>query len=247
MKVISITNQKGGVGKTTLAFHLANMLEETGYRVLLIDIDPQGNLTHTVLRQDTLPTESHIMNLFEEKPLNPLKVRDGLSVIGSDIRLSRFEADTKYDNFFRVRSLMSELSDANIDYVVIDTPPNLGLFTMNAILASDNLIVPVDLSDYSLIGVDDLINTVNKVNRTNSKKVEISALVLMGYIKRARVGRRSQELIDGDFKDIFVGAVPHSVKVKEAMNEGIPVWDISKNVGEKFKEILEKIIRRIEG
>jgi chromosome partitioning protein len=246
VKVVSITNQKGGVGKTTLAFHLANMLEETGYKVLLIDIDPQGNLTHTVLHQNKLPIESHIMNLFEEKPLNPMHVKDGLLIIGSDIRLSRFEADTKYDNFFRVRSLMSELDATNIDYVVIDTPPNLGLFTMNAILASDKLVVPVDLSDYSLIGVDDLINTVNKVNRTNSKKVEISALVLMGYIKRARVGKRSQELIDGDFKNIFVGAIPHSVKVKEAMNEGIPVWDISKKVGEKFKEILEKIIRRIE-
>ena len=245
MKVISVTNQKGGVGKTTLAFHLANFLEEAGYNVLLIDIDPQGNLTHTVL-QDDLPRESHVMLLFEEDEPKPISVKEGLHIVGSDIRLSRFEADTKYDNFFRIRGFIGEYRDS-FDYIIIDTPPNLGLFTMNAILASHKLVVPVDLSEYSLIGVDDLMSTVKKVNRTNNQEVEIAALVLMGYIKRARIGKRAQELIEGDFKNIYVGEVPHSVRVKEAMNEGIPVWNMDRErVGKKFREILEEIMRRIE-
>lgn len=245
MKVISVTNQKGGVGKTTLAFHLANFLEEAGYNVLLIDIDPQGNLTHTVL-QDDLPRESHVMLLFEEDEPKPISVKEGLQIVGSDIRLSRFEADTKYDNFFRIRGFITEYKDS-FDYILIDTPPNLGLFTMNAILASHKLVVPVDLSEYSLIGVDDLMSTVKKVNRTNNQEVEIAALVLMGYIKRARIGKRAQELIEGDFKNIYVGEVPHSVRVKEAMNEGIPVWNMDRErVGKKFREILEEIMRRIE-
>ncbi|HON73339.1 MAG TPA: AAA family ATPase, partial [bacterium] len=158
MVKISVSNQKGGVGKTTIAFHIGNMFASDGSRVLLVDIDPQGNLTSCFT--DTLSDENNIKLLFEGINPEPLKVNQNMFLVGSDITLSKYEADAKLANFFRLANF---LKTQEFDIVIIDTPPSLGLFTSNAMITSDYVIIPLDLSRFALSGLADLMNSIEKV------------------------------------------------------------------------------------
>ncbi len=246
MRIIAIANQKGGVGKTTLSFHLSVLLAERNFNILVIDMDPQGNLTYTF--QVELPETAFSYNLFEREDPIPFTVEikgHKLNIIGSDIRLSRFEADTRFENFFKLKKY---LKDKEYDFVVIDTPPSLGLFTANSLVAADYVIIPVDLSVYSVFGLQDLLETLEKIGEYAGKSPKILGIVIMGQLRRTIMGKTLSKGLEDEYRDLILGELSYSVKLKEAVALGKPVWDHSprNKVGREFKSILEKIIERVE-
>ncbi len=247
MKTITVTNQKGGVGKTTLAFHLAVTLAESGHRVLAVDMDPQGNLTYTF--QDEIPEKARVHLLFEGCDAEPHTVKVGdkaeINLIGSDIRLSRFETDTRFENFFRLKRF---LQGKDYEFVIVDTPPSLGLFTANSLVAATHVVVPLDLSVYSALGLRDLLETIEKIGEYASTKPEVVGMVIMGQLKRTTMGKTVASSLREEYGDLIIGELSHSVKVREAVALGKPVWRHVPNhrVSKEFKEIVEKILRRVK-
>jgi len=247
MKVLAVTNQKGGVGKTTLAFHLAIALSESGYKVLAIDMDPQGNLTYTF--QNEVPENAHTFQLFEGKNIEPhtVTVNDTaqLDLLGSDIRLSRFETDTRFENFFRLKKY---LHGKDYDYVIVDTPPSLGLFTANSLVAASHVVVPMDLSVYASLGLQDLLETIEKIGEYANTKPEIVGIVIMGQLGRTTMGQTVATSLKEQYGDLIIGEVPHSIKVREAVALGKPIWTHvpGHKVAKQFRSIVEEIIGRMK-
>ena len=247
MKIIAVTNQKGGVGKTTLAFHLASALAEAGNRVLAVDMDPQGNLTYTF--QEEIPGEARVHLLFEGEDPPPCEVKVGksatLHLLGSDIRLSRFETDTRFENFFRLKRY---LAGREYDFAVIDTPPSLGLFTANSLVAATHVIVPLDLSVYSALGLQDLLDTIDKIGEYASVRPKMAGMVIMGQLRRTKMGKTVASSLKEEYGDLILGELSHSVKIREAVALGRPIWHHapSHRVAAEFRELIEKILGRIK-
>jgi chromosome partitioning protein len=151
MVKIAVTNQKGGVGKTNITFHLLHLFANDGKKVVTVDTDPQGNLTSCFL--DEIPSESNIKRIFEDTIPQSINVAQNIDLIGSNISLSKYEADAKFANFFRLRELLESSSIKDTyDVAIIDTPPSLGLFTSNALISSNYVIIPLDTSKFALLG-----------------------------------------------------------------------------------------------
>src|SRR4030095_8518756 len=165
--VIAIANQKGGVGKTTTAINLSAALARAGKKVLLIDLDPQANSSLTFLAHDSIEYSIYEMltdtQIAKETVIKQTSL-PGLDILPSRISLAKFESQiiVEFDAPFRLKDRMDGLSNS-YEYIVIDTPPTLGLITVNALVASDYLIVPIQPSYFALEGTDDLLDTVEKV------------------------------------------------------------------------------------
>ncbi len=246
MKVVAVANQKGGVGKTTLSFHLAAFLAEKGYDVLAVDMDPQGNLTYTF--QVEPDGASFVHRLFEGKEAVPVKValKKGVSInlLGSDIRLSRFETDTRFENFYRLKKY---LEGKDYDFVVIDTPPSLGIFTANSLVASDYVLIPVDISVYSVFGLQDLLETVEKIGEYAGSSPRVLGIVIMGQLRRTVMGRTISSTMREEYGELIIGELSHSVKMKEAVSLGKPVWEHSprNRMAKELRKILDEVLERI--
>jgi chromosome partitioning protein len=224
MKVIAIANQKGGVGKTTITFHLAQYLAARERNTLCIDIDPQANLTSCFI--ENLEDTNNIKLLFEEGRPQSVLVTDYLSVIGSNIQLSRYEADTKYDNFSLLKGLMKTLrKTGEYDYVLIDTPPSLALFTTNALLAADYVLVPADASKFSVDALRDLFHTIDRIReKQESELPKILGIALADVQERLLLTQQIREQLERDYDGyVFKTSIPSSVRVREAIYNREPV------------------------
>ncbi len=246
MKIIAVTNQKGGVGKTTLAFHLAVSLSESGFDTLAVDMDPQGNLTYTF--QEELPENAHVHNLFENEEVIPFQTHlaDGkLYLVGSDIRLSRFETDTRFENFYKLKRF---LNNQNYDFVIVDTPPSLGLFTANSLVAATHVIVPMDVSVFAALGLEDLLETIGKISEYANTNPKVVGIVIMGQLGRTTMGQTVASSLKEQYGDLILGEISHSIKVREAVSLGRPVWEHAPDhkVSKEFREIIERIMERIK-
>ena len=249
MKIITVTNQKGGVGKTTLAFHLSVSIAESGHKVLAVDMDPQGNLTYTF--QEELPESAHVYKLFEGEQPIPHKLTYGpgdtpgdLYLIGSDIRLSRFETDTRFENFYRLKKFLHEL---DFDYAVVDTPPSLGLFTANSLVAATHVIVPMDVSVFSALGLEDLLETLQKISDYANTNPKLVGIVIMGQMGRTTMGQTVANSLKEQYGDLILGEISHSIKVREAVSLGKPIWRHAPGhkVANEFKTIISKIMENV--
>lgn len=226
MRTIATANQKGGVGKTTLTYYLATHLAGIGKKVLCVDIDPQRNLTANFV--DQLPEESNVWRLFEEKNVTPCQVGEGLYLVGSDRHLSRYEADTKYDNFMLLTALAKQEQRAGwFDYMLIDTPPNLALFTTNAFLAADDILVPMDASKYATMGLAELFKSISKIHeKRDSELPRVLGIVLMDVQERLLLTQTVRKEIDDTYEGmLFATSIPTSVRVKEAVYAKEPVME----------------------
>lgn len=180
MKTIAISNQKGGVGKTTTAVNLGAGLAIEGYRVLMIDLDSQCNLTRTFLSPDMI--QNTLANVLIDKGEHlPFQAAiyethiDNLDLAASHIRLARLEKSGQFDDLFRLKDALASMS-AEYDFVLIDCPPSLGVVVTQALLASDGVLIPVAAEYYAFEGTQDLEETVKSVRRSNP------ALDIIGYI-----------------------------------------------------------------
>lgn len=244
MLKISIANQKGGVGKTTIAFHLSYLFASDNKKTLLVDMDPQGNLTSCF--SEDLPEENNIRLMYENRQPKPKQVGDNLFLLGSDITLSKYEADARLDNFFKLKSLLRGLS---FDIVLIDTPPSLGLFTSNSLLASDFVLIPLDISKFSLLGLKDLLDSLERIKTSAGVNLKIVGIALYAVEERLNLYKQIQHEVQEQYKSLLLQTViPASVRVREGIRENKPIFDIlpEHKVSTAYRNLYEEVKERIK-
>src|ERR1044071_9099982 len=250
--VISIANQKGGVGKTTTAINLSAALARAGKNVLLIDLDPQANSSLTFLAHEAV--ESSIYELLTDSHTPASEVIKNtslpkLDILPSRISPAKFESKLigEVDAPFRLKDKMDGLADA-YDFIIIDTPPTLGLITVNALVASDYLIVPIQPSYFALEGTDDLLETVEKVKARPNPNLQVLGVVITLLDKRTTLAKDIQEQIKEVFGDkVFDTVISKSVRLEEspAYKETIFTFAPASSGAIEYSNLCAEVMRRV--
>lgn len=228
-KIISVANQKGGVGKTTTTINLSTMLAKRGKKVLLIDADPQGNATSGVGAEkdvefstyDILATDVEMEQAVEKTIIK------NLLVCPSDINLAGAEVEL-VSMMSREQRLKEKLEDVknSFDYIIIDCPPSLGLITLNAFTASNSVLIPVQCEYYALEGLGQLINTINLVKKHLNKNLEVEGALLTMYDARTNLSNQVVKEVKKYFGDkVYKTVIPRNVRLSEAPSYGMPITE----------------------
>lgn len=226
-ETIAIINQKGGCGKTTTAVNLAAALSLLGKKVLLIDIDPQGNATTGLgIEKNEIKHTIYTVLSGEDAPEDAIIRTDiaGLDLIPSNISLSGAEVELSREigGDFILKGRMDGIS-YDYDYIFIDVPPSLGLLTINALIASDSVIIPIQAEYYALEGMADLMKVMDLVKNRLESPSKIKGVLLTLYDSRTRLGREVYKNVKNFFGDkIFKTTVPRNVRLAEAPSHGKP-------------------------
>ena len=250
-KVISVVNQKGGVGKTTTAVNLAAFLGKAGYDVLAVDIDPQGNTSSGLgINKREIEKSAYEMLLGEAEAKDAV-VRtefDNLSVIPSNINLAGAELELADVND-RSRVLLKSLAEIKKDYdfIILDCPPSLGLITVNALTASDSLLIPIQCEYYALEGLSQLMNTVRNVKKLFNPFLEIEGILLTMYDSRLNLTSQVVKEIKRYFPNkVYETAIPRNVRLSEAPSYGKPIFYYDKHSkgAKAYKEFTKEYLKR---
>ena len=226
-KVISIANQKGGVGKTTTAVNMSTILAKRGKKVLLIDTDPQGNATSGlgIDKQDEKSIYNVIIDETKiEETLKDTQIKT-LKVCPSNINLAGAEVElvSMMSREHRLKEKIDEIKD-KYDYIIIDCPPSLGLITLNAFTASDSVLIPVQCEFYALEGLGQLINTIELVKKHLNKGIQIEGAILTMYDVRTNLSNQVVKEVKKYFEDkVYKTVIPRNVKLSEAPSYGMPI------------------------
>ena len=249
--VIAIANQKGGVGKTTTAINLSAALAVAGKRVLLIDLDPQGNSSLSFLDHATI--ENSVYEFLTESALPFDEVRKqsstpGLEILPSRISLAKFESKVvgEFDAAFKLKDRIDAISH-NYDYIIIDTPPTLGLITVNALVASDYLIVPIQPSYFALEGTDDLLETVEKIKARPNPNLKVLGVVVTMLDKRTTLAKDIYEQIKQVFgEQMFTTVISKSVRLEEspAYKESIFTFAPNSSGATEYSNLCQEVLNR---
>lgn len=227
-KIVSFSNQKGGVGKTTTCVNMAAYLATFGKKVLLVDIDPQGNATTGLgFSKSSLKKSVYSVLIDDEKVSdNLLKTEiENLDLLPSNIDLAGAEVELVYKKT-REKVLKNALAEvrANYDYIMIDCPPSLGLLTINALAAADTVIIPIQSEYYALEGLSQLMNSISLVKQHLNPALEVDGVVLTMYDSRSLISKQIAEEIKKFFtKRLFEIVVPRNVRLVEATSYGKPI------------------------
>lgn len=253
-KIISFSNQKGGVGKTTTCVNLSACVASKGYKVLLVDLDPQGNATSSVGVEKTEELKGIYNVIVGETNIVEVVAKtkfDNLDIIPADLNLAGAEVELVQMNS-REHILKNSLDIVrnSYDYIFIDCPPSLGLLTINALTASDSIIIPILCEFLSLEGLSQLMNTVWLVKQHLNSKLEIEGVVLT--MKSARgnsVNQVSQEIKKFFSKKVYETAIPRNVRVAEAPSYGEPIiyYDSKCKGSQAYKDLAEEFLKRNNG
>ena len=227
-KIIAVTNQKGGVGKTTTAVNLSSCLAYIGKKTLLIDCDPQGNATsgfgieksdYTYSVYDCLVDSSKTKNAVVKTKYS------NMSVLPSSPDLSAAEIELAYEENreFFLKNAISDIKD-NFDYIIIDSPPSLGMITINILTASDSILIPIQCEYYALEGVSQLINTVKTIKKRLNSNIEIEGVLGTMYDGRTNLSIQVLEEIKRFFPNkIYKTVIPRNIRLSEAPSFGEPI------------------------
>ena len=253
-KVISFSNQKGGVGKTTTCVNMAAYLARAGKKVLLIDLDPQGNAT-TGLGFSKGTLKKSVYNVViegEEVKNNILPTElEGLFLLPSNIDLAGAEVDLVYKkNRDRVLRAALEKVKAEFDFILIDCPPSLGLLTINALSAADSAIIPFQSEYYALEGLSQLMNTISLVRQHLNRSLKVEGVVLTMYDGRSLISRQIAAEIKKYFsKKLYEIVIPRNVRLSEAPSHGKPILlHDPKCMGARaYAALTEEFLKKTEG
>ncbi len=248
-KIIALVNQKGGVGKTTTSVNLAAFLTLLGKRVLLVDIDPQGNASSglgIVLRE----FDEHIYHALVAPEKFPKIIRnsnvDGLHVAPANSSLAgaAIELVGVSQREYRLRQLLLEAKQ-KYDYVIIDSPPSLGLLTINGLVAADQVLIPVQAEYYALEGLGQLLKTISLVQAHLHPELQILGAVVTMYDRRNRLSQSVlNELYQYFPNRIFKSVIPRSVRLAEAPSHGLPIafYDKSSSGSRAYENLAQEIL-----
>ncbi len=250
-KIIAVTNQKGGVGKTTTTVNLSACVAAAGKRVLVVDIDPQGNATSgfgaEVSKNAVTVYEVLIDDRDAEKALVRTPVK-GLTLLPAEIRLAGAELElVDMDNReHKLKQALASVRD-HYDFLFIDCPPSLGLLTLNALSAADSVLVPIQCEYYALEGVTALMNTIQLVKQQLNPALEIEGVVLTMLDARTNLGLQVVDEVKKHFKGkVFSSIIPRNVRLGEAPSYGLPIhlYDARSIGAEAYAELARELLKR---
>ena len=229
--IIAVINQKGGVGKTTTVVNLAASLSILGQKILVIDLDPQGNAT-TGLGKSNNDENNNIYNLLIKKKelLNVIQKTNisNLDIIGSNVNLSGLEVETANDSnrAFLLKEILKGENKKIIesyDNVFIDCPPSLSLLTIMALVASDEILVPLQTEFFALEGISQLVKTIDRIKVSLNPSLEIRGILLTMFDKRNKLSQQVDQEARNFFKDkVYFNVIPRNVRLSEAPSHGEP-------------------------
>jgi len=254
-RIVAVVNQKGGVGKTTTAINLAASLALAGQRVLLVDVDPQGNLTSGVGQKGKAAPAGTIYHALTSAipttDAGPFTLATGverLALLPADRNLTGAEIEMVplANREERLRSLLTPLRDT-FDYIFIDSPPSLGLLTLNALVAADAVLIPLHCEYFALEGLADLVGTMRRVRAALNPTLDIEGVLLTMFDERTNLGQQVANEVRQFFKEkVFQTVIPRNVRLGEAPSHGMPaiVYDVKSRGAEAYLALAREVLQR---
>ena len=252
-KIISVANQKGGVGKTTTAVNFSTLLAKKGKKVLLIDADPQGNATSGIGMDKNVEFSVYDLIINDEiEPSDTIQKTElkNLSICPSNINLAGAEVElvTMMSREYRMKEKLDIIKE-KYDYIIIDCPPSLGLVTLNSFTASDSVLIPVQCEYYALEGLGQLLNTIKLVQKHLNKELVIEGALLTMYDIRTNLSNQVVKEVNRYFENkVYKSVIPRNVKLSEAPSYGMPisVYDPRSKGAKSYEKLVKEFLKNNE-
>ncbi|HGF7266050.1 TPA: ParA family protein [Enterococcus faecium] len=252
-QIISVANQKGGVGKTTTTVNLGACLASLGKKVLLVDMDAQGNATSGVGIRKPDVTKDIYDVLVNELPIDEATLiteHENLSIVPATLQLAgaEIELTSMMARESRLKGTLAEVS-SQYDYILIDCPPSLGHLTINSFTASDSILIPVQCEYYALEGLSQLLNTVRLVQKHFNPELEIEGVLLTMYDARTNLGNEVVEEVRKYFREkVYETIIPRNIRLSEAPSHGKPIidYDPRSRGAEVYQALAKEVVSREE-
>ena len=252
-RIIAIANQKGGVGKTTTSINLSACLAEKGQRVLVVDIDPQGNTTSGLGVEKTELENTVYELILGEAELDECLIKnviDNLDVLPSNVNLAGAEIDLigVENREYILKNKLAEIED-KYDFIIIDCPPSLTMLTVNAMTTANTVLVPIQCEYYALEGLSQLIHTINLVQQRLNPDLEMEGVVFTMYDARTNLSLQVVENVKANLKQtIYKTIIPRNIRLAESPSHGLPInlYDSKSAGAESYRLLADEVMHRGE-